>query len=852
MTDGYAEDKGNKPSEIRLALVLNGGISLAVWMGGVARELDLLRRASRRPSGSGSEDSVDEQDQEVFGYWRELTRGRNQRVLIDVIAGTSAGGINGMLLATAIGRGAALPDLKATWQKAAALNNLLGQAPGQSLMQGEVIETTVDEVIRELNENTDLAEPITLFLTATALDGQPQKYVDGYGSEFDVRDHRRIYRFQHDANHLNYQLDATGKWTVQNAALWDFSNGVSDRTLLLAARATASFPVAFTPVDEDPMRARRHRQRRIPSSCVLDGGILNNEPFEPVLEAISERRLDGHVERVLVYVVPSSSRVEQEKIGRLTCGEIPWTDTAMASLSYPRESNFRSATESLDARLRNSDGDAQDDLFRRMQQQSELGHRLLDQASCLIGEYRRRRAISVVWDARRRMAGSSTVKPLVTAHPENADKVIGLLSEYLPDDRKQSVTAPSFSSWKWGLYPTERVIRLLAVDIEWRLEEDEKARKHRIACGGPACGDGRHRIGYSQEQRDRLGTAATQLGELLRSTLAVMGAVWTKLGQQVQAPLSDAWVADRSSHILRDLCVSQTLGGFVKEAAERYFRAVSGLNDARWDSAGQVISYCLAVEVLVHAFAPASKIVESVLPTFGFLRLNPDELGPLFDKDPYTGLGIRKLYGVRFNHFGAFAEKSWRASDYTWGRLDAAHHLLRILIPDCEQEREQAEREIHDAILKAEKTTREEVEKNLRKLKDSSDAALLKEIVMNDGTALPGVAGSLLKLLRNPGPANGTPPHESRTEQCLHAAEPFLSAVFSQGRPARPKRQRWRLRLLRHLTGNTRKRLYEDPTALRTAVLRDRSRLRWYLYAAATVCVLLVGWAVASAILLLP
>ena len=32
--------------EIRLALVMNGGVSLAVWMGGVAHELDLIRRAT--------------------------------------------------------------------------------------------------------------------------------------------------------------------------------------------------------------------------------------------------------------------------------------------------------------------------------------------------------------------------------------------------------------------------------------------------------------------------------------------------------------------------------------------------------------------------------------------------------------------------------------------------------------------------------------------------------------------------------------------------------------------------------------------------------------------------------------
>src|SRR4051812_2022829 len=46
---------GPPAGELRLAVVMNGGVSLAIWMGGVAHELDLLRRASARdevPAGT--------------------------------------------------------------------------------------------------------------------------------------------------------------------------------------------------------------------------------------------------------------------------------------------------------------------------------------------------------------------------------------------------------------------------------------------------------------------------------------------------------------------------------------------------------------------------------------------------------------------------------------------------------------------------------------------------------------------------------------------------------------------------------------------------------------------------------
>ncbi len=70
----------NHPTELRLALVFNGGVSLAVWMAGVTHEIDRLRRAE--------------------GPWRDLCRDANATVVVDIIAGTSAGGLNGTLLAS--------------------------------------------------------------------------------------------------------------------------------------------------------------------------------------------------------------------------------------------------------------------------------------------------------------------------------------------------------------------------------------------------------------------------------------------------------------------------------------------------------------------------------------------------------------------------------------------------------------------------------------------------------------------------------------------------------------------------------------------------------------------------------
>src|SRR5437764_11949292 len=81
--------------ELRLAMVFNGGVSLAVWMGGVTKELDRFRTAFYR-------------DEEVLTPYRELLDVLRTEVRTDVIAGTSAGGINGALLAYAVAGGRTL------------------------------------------------------------------------------------------------------------------------------------------------------------------------------------------------------------------------------------------------------------------------------------------------------------------------------------------------------------------------------------------------------------------------------------------------------------------------------------------------------------------------------------------------------------------------------------------------------------------------------------------------------------------------------------------------------------------------------------------------------------------------
>ena len=81
-----------KNAELRLALGMRGGVSLAVWIGGACAEIDELRRA-----GGETDDPA---------FWAKLLEASNyERVVVDVMAGASAGGLNGVLFAAAIRNG---------------------------------------------------------------------------------------------------------------------------------------------------------------------------------------------------------------------------------------------------------------------------------------------------------------------------------------------------------------------------------------------------------------------------------------------------------------------------------------------------------------------------------------------------------------------------------------------------------------------------------------------------------------------------------------------------------------------------------------------------------------------------
>jgi len=288
--------------EVRLATTLTGGVSLAVWMGGVARELDLLSQAATMRRLAANEPTK-LPDDHPSRFYLDLINLLDVTVDVDVLSGTSAGGINAALLAYGRACQRDLGSLRDLWLEIGAFDTLLRDPTDSkvpSLLQGDA--QMYAQLCRALPRLPQVAHPApqrlstTLFVTTTLLTGEPSRFTDTFGTLVQDVNHRGIFRFTQDT------LDRTA-------------------ALALAARSSASFPGAFEPSFlpfQDPVPATKHVPARPAvgelanisrNHWVADGGLLDNQPLDALLDTVFHRPARRLVRRVLLYVVPSTGPV---------------------------------------------------------------------------------------------------------------------------------------------------------------------------------------------------------------------------------------------------------------------------------------------------------------------------------------------------------------------------------------------------------------------------------------------------------------------------------------------------------------------------------------------------------------
>ena len=118
--------------ELRLALVCYGGVSLAIYMHGMTKELHRAIRASVLDEQGVPSDTGALSELAYRKLLEELSAERNvhTRIVVDAIAGTSAGGINGIFLAKALAHDLNQDGLRDLWFEHGDLETIIRKPEG--------------------------------------------------------------------------------------------------------------------------------------------------------------------------------------------------------------------------------------------------------------------------------------------------------------------------------------------------------------------------------------------------------------------------------------------------------------------------------------------------------------------------------------------------------------------------------------------------------------------------------------------------------------------------------------------------------------------------------------------------
>jgi patatin-related protein len=294
--------------ETRVGLVMYGGVSLAVYINGVSQEF------YHAVQGNG-----------VYRLIKELT---DSEIVLDILSGSSAGGINGILLAYALCNGKDFTRCSDLWRNAADIRRLVrppsnGSEPVRSVLDSEgYYQSELERAFRLLADASATGEApsplreLDLFVTGTVIDGRIDKHVDDAGHAIEVKDYRSVFHLKHRHGRKS-NFDSNSNPAVITA-------------LSKLARITSCFPGAFSPVFVSHSNITGKATTRMSAnellqhwgslpeaSFFIDGGVIDNKPFTHTTREIFFRTTERKVDRRLYYVEPDIERFPEKDVNSI-------------------------------------------------------------------------------------------------------------------------------------------------------------------------------------------------------------------------------------------------------------------------------------------------------------------------------------------------------------------------------------------------------------------------------------------------------------------------------------------------------------------------------------------------------
>lgn len=706
-------------------------------MHGVTKEIWHLARASRAFSTRGSEDLGG-----AAGAYREFLetiereRGLHLKVLPDILTGASAGGINAVFLAQAIATGQSLEPLTDLWLENADISRLSDREtragwrfakvwtqplvdwylnrPGNAVSESVSPETRAEvrEKVSSLVRGPWFSPPFSgdrfssmlfeaLESMAALPSGQPllpPNYpIDLLVTTTDFRGH--IQSLKLNSPPIVYETEHRLQIAFHTAVNRKGDAALGDPLeLVMAARATASFPGAFPPLQlaeidrvaqekgHDWKSRSAFLERIMPvhfndgrteAVSLIDGSVLVNAPFDGAIKALGGRQSQREVDRRFVYIDPRPDRIGAfgEDEGR----PIGFFGAIFGSLStIPREQPIRDDLEKIEQQSR--DAQRLRRIMVALRPEIDAAVEKLFGYTFFLDRPTPKRLAT--WRARAQQAAAE--KAGFAFHAYAQTKFTAIV------DRLANIAhaaAPELAMNDNSLIAQRLHRHLRQNGLETLASDKGGANEATIAFFRA------HDVGFRVRRLQLLARRASRewevdpdiLDEALDVARERIFAILALYYQADDKAIQSAAFRKRAARVMEDPGAVLEYLATTRLLPETDQKAEESLAEAMADMPKNLSQRML----LTYLGFPYYDI--ATMPLMQLERL--DEFNPArIDRiSPDDALSIRDggtratLRGIEFYNFGAFFSRDYRENDYLWGRLHGAERMIDIAASTLEE-----------------------------------------------------------------------------------------------------------------------------------------------------------------------
>jgi len=735
-----------RQKELRLALVCYGGISLAVYMHGVTKEIWYATRASRAfhrgDAQTGGSQGADSQDvYHALLAKIAAQRGIKLRLIPDIISGASAGGINGVFLAQALTSGQSLEPLTQLWLDKADVDVLLDpdarpwsrfakfwaqpivwfvlSRPGNVVSSTVALETraevrlkvsrlirarwfappfsgigfsqllceALEAMAQTATDNASLlppGHPLDLLVTATDFHGHLEELRLHSPAVVEESEHRLAIGFRRAA-------DTAG-----------CSDLAARAELVLAARATASFPGAFPPLmlqEIDAMVAEREMawpgrenflRRIMPSRwkrgqtgdvALVDGAVLVNRPFAQAMSVLRDRPAQREVDRRLVYIDPSPDHMRMAAHGIRTVGFFSAIFGSLSSI--PREQPIRDNLEVIEAQSRETGRLRM--IIDALRPQIDTAVETLFGYTFFFDQPNRKRLTA--WRAKAQQAAAQQAGFAFHGYAQvKLAGIVAALAEVIFEAAPGATPRERVEAALWSHLATLGFDQLslakggaTAATIDFFRAHDLAFRVRRLKLLA-------RRLRQNWDESEE--TVSAEDREAARDTVYRAQALYqekqTASGLGEDFPRIAALICDDPAQVLAAIAQRRDLTGIDVTVDGMIITALEGMT--------KPLRRHFLYEYLGFPFYDVATL--PLLQGEGMGEFDPikvDRISPDDATSIRPGGTASCLRGTEFFSFGAFFSRAYRENDYLWGRLHGAERTIDLIASTAEPALEESE-----------------------------------------------------------------------------------------------------------------------------------------------------------------